>query len=108
MVISENQLPSDEPVIVVRVPTSTSTKEKLFEVFSATLNFPDYFGKNWDALYDCLTDLEWLSGKSTIIILHQEFPNFSEDELSSYLHVLRRSQDYWRKDGSKKMMITFG
>lgn len=29
------------------------------------LNFPDYYGKNLDALYDCLTDI----GVNTVIIL---------------------------------------
>ncbi|MGL6282376.1 MAG: barstar family protein, partial [Microcoleaceae cyanobacterium] len=23
------------------------------------MNFPDYFGKNWDALQDCITDLDF-------------------------------------------------
>ena len=32
------------------------------------LNFPDWFGKNWDALNDCLTDLSWLDGRGLVII----------------------------------------
>ncbi|MBR5743347.1 MAG: barstar family protein, partial [Clostridia bacterium] len=28
------------------------------EIFRDTLGFPDYYGYNLDALYDCLTDLQ--------------------------------------------------
>ncbi len=28
----------------------------LFEALAAALNFPSWFGKNWDAVADCLTD----------------------------------------------------
>ena len=42
-------------------------------VFSLEFNFPSYFGKNWDALYDCLTDLRWLKEKN-ILIVHDDLP----------------------------------
>ncbi|MCZ7655132.1 MAG: barstar family protein [Rhodocyclaceae bacterium] len=29
----------------------------LFECLATTLKFPDWFGHNWDALADCLSDL---------------------------------------------------
>lgn len=36
------------------------TKEFLLNELAAVFKFPKHFGQNFDALYDCLTDLEWL------------------------------------------------
>ena len=33
-------------------------KAALHQALAAALAFPDYYGSNLDALYDCLTDLE--------------------------------------------------
>lgn len=33
-------------------------KEKGHDYIAEVLNFPDYYGKNLDALYDCLTEIE--------------------------------------------------
>lgn len=43
-------------VVVVNGATCR-TAEQLFSVFAATLSFPDYFGHNWDAFDECLSDL---------------------------------------------------
>lgn len=32
-------------------------KEKGHDYLKEVLNFPDYYGKNLDALYDCLTEI---------------------------------------------------
>ena len=29
----------------------------MFEIISTAMDFPDYFGNNWDAFWDCMTDL---------------------------------------------------
>ncbi|MEV5955885.1 barstar family protein [Streptomyces sp. NPDC051987] len=33
------------------------TEQGVFRTFADTLRFPGYFGRNWDALVDCLDDL---------------------------------------------------
>jgi hypothetical protein len=45
------------------------SKEALLAEFARALEFPSYFGQNWDALEDCLTDLEWLGGDSFVFIV---------------------------------------
>lgn len=54
-------------VRVVRGKKSRSEAE-FFNEFAAALQFPDYFGENWDALSECLTDLEWLPGDAYLLV----------------------------------------
>lgn len=44
-----------------------TSSESLFSVFARTLDFPSYFGANWSALKDCLTDLDWLPADIYVI-----------------------------------------
>jgi RNAse (barnase) inhibitor barstar len=36
------------------------SKAALLDEIASALAFPDWFGRNWDALDDCLGDLSWL------------------------------------------------
>lgn len=45
---------------VGHLPAGVSSKEQLMPVREEALRLPDYFGRNWDALFDCLRDLSWL------------------------------------------------
>lgn len=43
-------------------------KMSTMDAIAVALSFPDYFGRNLDALYDCLTDLSWLPGGEHVLI----------------------------------------
>jgi hypothetical protein len=45
------------------------TTARLFDECAAALQFPYYFGENWDALSECLSDLEWLEADAYIIVI---------------------------------------
>ena len=55
------------------IDSKIKDKNDLFMIFSKKLNFPLYFGNNWDALYDCLSDLSWITEKKTTIV-HTDIP----------------------------------
>jgi hypothetical protein len=45
------------------------TAAALFDEFAAALQFPSYFGENWDALDECLADLSWLPADRYLIAI---------------------------------------
>jgi hypothetical protein len=45
------------------------TANELFDEFAAALQFPPYFGENWDGLDECLNDLDWLEGDGAALFI---------------------------------------
>lgn len=45
------------------------TANALFDEVAAVLQFPPYFGENWDALDECLADLEWLHAHACVLVI---------------------------------------
>jgi len=43
------------------------TKEQLHCEIGAALQFPSYYGENWDALDECIADLDWLPAKWILV-----------------------------------------
>lgn len=48
-----------------------TSKDRTLQEWAAALQFPSYFGHNWDAFEDCLNDLEWLNARRTVAIVTQ-------------------------------------
>jgi len=86
----------DPVAIVVRLPRGIRSKEKLFAIFADKLHFPRYFGKNWDALEECLRDLSWLPTNRTIAIVHEDLPfGAGGANRGIYLDLLRSVLEHW-------------
>ena len=44
------------------------TKAELLAAFAGALGFPDWVGRNWDALADALRDLSWLPAGPRVVV----------------------------------------
>lgn len=64
-------LPAPPPGFVTRAIEGRrcGTKRALLNQFARALAFPPHFGRTWDALEDCLTDLEWLPGAGYRLVI---------------------------------------
>ena len=53
----------------VELDVTGADKPAVLDRFADALQFPAWFGRNWDALYDCLVDLSWLAAPGYAVIL---------------------------------------
>lgn len=55
---------------VARIDVSGATdKEALLSCIAQSLYFPEWFGGNWDALEDCLSDLSWMTAGGYVLLI---------------------------------------
>jgi len=63
------------------------------------LEFPDYFGTNWDALNDCLTDLSWRPCAGHVLLFRgfQSFADTAGADAAVAVRTLGVAADFWRE-----------
>ncbi|NDY91995.1 barstar family protein [Ideonella livida] len=75
------------------------TKQDVLEGIATSFLFPAHFGKNLDALYDCMTDIVHKSGPQPgfVVVLEQIPDNakFDREAREQLLDVFRDAADYW-------------
>jgi hypothetical protein len=59
-----------EGYFITQIDIEPLTNEKeLFNALFKTCEFPEYFGDNWNAVIDCLSDFHWKPAKGYILKL---------------------------------------
>jgi RNAse (barnase) inhibitor barstar len=75
------------------------SKQDVLEAIAASFLFPLHFGKNLDALFDCMTDLVHKSGHQPgfVVVLEQlpDNPRFDREAREQLLDVFRDAADFW-------------
>ncbi|WP_069883440.1 barstar family protein [Streptomyces luteocolor] len=87
-------------------------KAGLMERCASSLALPDWFGRNWDALADCLTDLSWAppaAGRLLVVSGWQEYARTAPGEWEIAQKVFSAAVEYWRDAGTPlEIVLTMG
>ena len=79
--------------------SSAQTKQDVLDKIAESFTFPMHFGKNLDALFDCMTDLVHKSGAQPgfVVVLEQlpDNPRFDREAREQLLDVFRDAADFW-------------
>ncbi len=80
-----------------------TTKQEVLDIVARSFTFPKHFGKNFDALRDCLTDMIQSSGKQPgFVIVLEQLPmtqRFDKEARETLLDVFRDAADFWFEQG---------
>ena len=78
---------------------TAQSKQDILDMIASQYTFPAHFGKNFDALYDCMTDLVHKSGPQTgFIVVLEQIPahaKFDKEAREQLLDIFRDAADYW-------------
>ncbi|MFT7600614.1 MAG: hypothetical protein ACI8TP_003558 [Acidimicrobiales bacterium] len=79
--------------------SGVSEKEGVLERLAAAGNFPDHFDRNWDAAYDCLTDLD------VSLLLVRGTGALPPDVYRTLLSITTDAVDYWQRQGRRPYLV---
>jgi hypothetical protein len=73
------------------------TEKDLFAVIAPAMKFPDYFGNNWDALDECLGDMNWMPASGYLLILYDATKGWSDNPyvLGRFVTIWLEAAKYW-------------
>lgn len=77
-------------------------KADMLTGLAQVLEFPSWFGHNWDALADCLDDLQWLRKPGYVLVLESPagMSNAAPKDFALMLDILADAARLWRERGT--------
>ncbi len=72
-------------------------KSSLLVAIGHALDFPDYYGANWDALEECLGDLAWRNGPVWLVIHHADA--IPEEQRTPLIDIFFEAACHWARLG---------
>ena len=83
---------------LVRIDLSgVHDKQHLLDAVAGAFRFPEWFGGNWDALEDCLTDLEWDKARGYVVLFDhaEELAARAPHEFTTAVEIFESVAEYW-------------
>jgi RNAse (barnase) inhibitor barstar len=99
-------MPISENTLVGRISPEISDADRLLDCIATVLSFPAYFGRNWNALYDCLSDFHWTEAKC-VFLVHDDLPKLSPQDLRVYLEILKDAATNWKPGEAHELHVVF-
>jgi hypothetical protein len=81
-----------------RVEINGADKVAVLAGIARAMTFPAWFGANWDALEDCLTDLSWRVADGHVLLL-AGLGSLAQDDFGILVEVLDASAGFWKARG---------
>lgn len=91
---------------VAVVSSAIDDREALFACLIRELKLPGHFGRNWDALDECLRDLSWFE-QHRVVLFHEALPGLDREQQSTYCQILRDAVLDWREDPDDELVVVF-
>ncbi|PZV18586.1 MAG: barnase inhibitor [Leptolyngbya sp.] len=85
-----------------------TTKAEFLSACATALKFPSSFGSNWDALEECLTDLEWLPASGYLLLYShpKPFAQAHPKDWKTLIEIFQSAIDEWN-EADVPMYIVF-
>jgi RNAse (barnase) inhibitor barstar len=79
--------------------SSARNTTDLLKLLGQALHFPAWYGENWDALADCLSDLSWCNAAGYVLLLHgsETIRRNDPQAFATLLDILRDVSAIWRE-----------
>ena len=81
--------------------TTARDKSAMLALIGEAMAFPEWFGHNADALFDCLTDLGWRPAEGYLVLLEHcdALTHRVPDDFAQLLQVFEAAAEEWRNQG---------
>jgi hypothetical protein len=92
---------------LARANVGGSDKSQMLSKLARALDFPSWFGGNWDALEDCLTDLSWSKAAGHVLLI-EGAASAAADDLGVLEEVLAAAAAHWAGRGRPFFAVFVG
>jgi len=82
-------------------------KASFFAACAEVMEFPDYFGKNWDAFEECLTDLSWAKADGYVVLFDKAgpFEAISPQDWRTAMDIFGQAVKSWHEAGKSMYVL---
>lgn len=80
-----------------------SSKAELHEYLMEMMVFPEYYGKNLDALYDCLSDID----EPTAVAIQKPFSEYAESDDELFIYAEQVVDTFCEAEDENDNLVVF-